>query len=143
MIERGVSPDVGIVADFACSGESGGSVRGIVRADVVLLMARVAQGAIQRIVVVDMAVGALPRRRGVTPRQRETGTVVIEGGICPRSGVVALIACLRKAGSDVIGICSTLIVLQMTRDTGRGRQVVVVVDMAVGALPRRHGVTSC
>ena len=83
VIERGVRPDGGVVAQFARGRESGRRVRGIVRARVVLLVARVAQGVVQRIVVVDMAIDALPRWDGVTSRQREAGTAVIEGGICP------------------------------------------------------------
>ena len=74
------------------------------------------------------------------PRQRETGTTVIEDGIRPRSRVVALIACLRKAGRNVIGVCRSLIVLQMTRHAGRARQCVVIVDMAIDALTRWNGV---
>jgi len=83
VIERGVCPDGGVVAQFARGRESGRRVRGIVRSRVVLLVARVAQGVVQRIVVVDMAIDALPRWDGVTSRQREAGTAVIEGGICP------------------------------------------------------------
>ena len=142
VIERGVCPDGGVVAEFACSRESGRSVRGIVGAGVVLLVARVAQGTVQRIIIVDMAVRALPWRNSVTSRQRETGAAVIERRVCPRTRVVALIACLREAGGNVIGVCSPLIVLQMTRHTGGARQIVVIADMAIGTLPRWHGVQS-
>jgi len=55
---------------------------------------------------------------------------------------VALVAGLRKAGRNVIGVCSPLIVLQVTRDTGSARQIVVIADMAIGALARWHGVQS-
>jgi len=68
VIERRVCPDDGVVAEFARSRESGRTVRRIVRASVVVLMARIAEGAVQRIIVVDMAVRALPRWNGVTPR---------------------------------------------------------------------------
>ena len=83
MIERRVCPDGGVVAQFARGRESGRGVRGIVRARVVLLVARVAQGAVQRIVVVDMAIAALPRWHGVQSGERKTGTAVIEGRIGP------------------------------------------------------------
>jgi len=53
---------------------------------------------------------------------------------------VALIAGLGKVRGDVVRIGRTLIVLQMTTGAGRGRQVVVVVYVAIGALPRRYGV---
>jgi hypothetical protein len=39
VIERGVCPDDGVVAEFTGSRESGSRVRGIVRAGVILLMA--------------------------------------------------------------------------------------------------------
>jgi len=67
---------------------------------------------------------------------------VIEGRICPRSRGVALIACLGEAGRNVIGVCGPLIVLQMTRNAGRARQGVVIVDMAISALPRWRRVQS-
>lgn len=76
----------------------------------------------------------------MTCRQRKTGTAVIEDGIGPRGRVVALITGLREAGRNVIGVCSSLIVLQVTRYAGRARQGVVIVDMAIDALPRWHGV---
>ena len=58
-----------------------------------------------------MAVRALPGRNGVTSGEGETGAVVIEGRICPRSRVVALIAGLGEARGDVIWIGRSLIVL--------------------------------
>ena len=61
---------------------------------------------------------------------------MIESGIGPRRRAVALIAGLRKAGRNVIGVRGPLIVLQMTRHTGRARQGVVIVRMAIDALPR-------
>ena len=42
----------------------------------------------------------------------------------------------------MIGIRRTLVILQVTGDAGRAVQVVVIVDVAIGALPRRHGVHS-
>ena len=53
---------------------------------------------------------------------------------------MALIACLGEVRGDVIRIGRPLIVLQMTTDAGRGRQVVVVVRVAIGALSWWHGV---
>ena len=83
-----------------------------------------------------MAVCAQTRRHGVTPRKWEAGTAVIEDSIRPRTRVVALIASLWKAGRDMIGVGSPLIVLQMTRHAGRARQGVVIAHMAVDALTR-------
>ena len=96
VIERGVRPNIGVVAEFARRRESSRLVGWIIRARVVFLMARVAECAVQRIVVVDVAIGALPRRHRVGARQRESRAVVIESRIQPRAGVVALIACLGE-----------------------------------------------
>ena len=83
MIERGVGPDDGVVAEFTGSRESGRRVRRIIRAGVILLMAGVAQRAVQRIAIVDVAVRALTRRNGVASRQWETGAAVIEDRVGP------------------------------------------------------------
>ena len=53
---------------------------------------------------------------------------------------MALIARLGETRGDVIRIGRALIVLQMTTDASRGGQGVVVVYMAIGALPRWNGV---
>ena len=82
--------------------ESGGLVRGIIRAGVVLLMTRVAEDAFQRVVVVDVAVGADARRHHVRARQLEAGTGVIECAIRPPHRVVAGLAGRRKCHRDVI-----------------------------------------
>ena len=65
----------------------------------------------QVVVVVDVAIDALTRWHDVHAGQRETGTGVIEGRICPRSRVVALIAGLGEARGNVIWIGRSLIVL--------------------------------
>ena len=70
-----------------------------------------AGGARQVVVVVDVAIHTLTRWHGVHAGERETGTVVIEGRICPRSRVVALIAGLGEARGDVIRIARSLIIL--------------------------------
>jgi hypothetical protein len=53
---------------------------------------------------------------------------------------VAEITSLREGGGDVIGIGSRLIILQMAIHASCTGEVVVVVDVAIGALPRRHSV---
>ena len=53
---------------------------------------------------------------------------------------MALIARLGETRGDVIRIGRFLIVLQMATDAGCGGQVVVVVYVAIGTLPRWHGV---
>jgi len=113
-------------------------VGGIGRAGVVLLMARVTQRAIQIVVIVHVAVGALPRWNRVRPGQREAGAGVVECRIQPGSCVMALVAALREVRCHVVGIRGSLVVLQVTAHAGRGGQVVVVVDVTIGALPRRN-----
>ena len=92
------------------------------------------------VVVVDVAIGALPRRYGVRAGQRESGLGVIKGRRLPGARVVAKLAGLREAALHVVGIGRVLEILQVARYTSRGRDLVVVVDVAVRTGPRRHGV---
>ena len=66
---------------------------------VVLLVAADARRAGDVVVVVDVAVGTLPRRNGVRAGQREPGGVVVERCIQPTAGVVTLLAGLREVRS--------------------------------------------
>ncbi len=86
-----------------------------------------------------MAIGAGSWRYGVQARQREPRGVVIKRGVQPCAGAVALLAGLRKIRCDVIGIGRALEVLQVASHASRARQVVVTVDMAIGAGTRWHG----
>jgi len=65
---------------------------------------------------------------------------VVEGRVQPGGRVVARVAGLREVRSRVIWIRCSLIVLQVTPGTGRAGQIVVVVNVAIGALTGRHGV---
>ena len=103
-------------------------------------MTRVAQRAIQRVVVVDVTVSTLTRWNGVRTSQRESGAVVIKRRIQPRRSAVALFAGLWKIRGYVAGVCRSLVVLQVTSHAGAARQVVLVVDVAVRTLPRWHRV---
>ena len=113
----------------------------IVGASVVLLMARIAQRAVQGIVVVGVAIGAQPRRHRVRPSQLEAGAGVVEGAIGPLNSVVAGLARRRESGSEMIHRRQSIrVVLLMAAHTCCGRQVVVIVNVAVGALTWWNGV---
>ena len=94
----------------------------------------------QVVVVVDMAIRALPRRHGVCAGQWEVHQRVIEGGRLPGVSGVALLASRRKAARQVIRIRGPLKVFLMARNASRAGQVEVVVHVAVGAGPGRNRV---
>ena len=68
VIERGICPDGSVMAEFAGRRESGRRMRRISGSGVVLLVARIARRAVERVVAVDVAVGARPRRDRVRSR---------------------------------------------------------------------------
>lgn len=85
-----------------------------------------------------MAVGTLPRWDGVRASQRETSTTVVKRRIEPGSRVVARVAGLGEVRGRVIWVRRSLEVLEVTRNACRGRQVVVIVHVAINTLPGRH-----
>ena len=70
--------------------------------------------------------------------KRKPGAVVVEVCAGPAAGVMALLAGLREARSHVVGIGGALEICQVTRNAGVRRQIVIVVDVAIGARTRRH-----
>lgn len=87
-----------------------------------------------------MAVRALAGRHHVRSRQRESRFRVIKCRRLPRCRVVTGIAGLSESAGHVVGIVCALKILQVTRHTGRARQVVVIVDVAIAAGARRYSV---
>ena len=65
---------------------------------------------------------------------------MVKGCRLPCSGVVARLASLRESAAHVVRIRGALEIFQVTRHAGRAGQVVVVADVAIDALARRHGV---
>ncbi len=89
MIEYGVGPEDGIVTGFTGRWETrSGMVYRSRCVAVIGLMARHAGGIRDRVVVVDVAIGALAWRHGMRSGEPEAGAVVIEGRIQPRRSAV-------------------------------------------------------
>jgi len=91
-----------------------------------------ARGIRDVVVVVDVAIGASTRRNSMRAGQREARSRVIKLRRPPGRGVVTHVARLRKSLSNVVGIRCPLEILEVARNARIGRQVVVVVDVAVG-----------
>ncbi len=140
VIERSVQPTGGVVTGLAGLREIRADVVRSRRSLEILEVAGDASRAVQAVVVIDVAIGASPRWHGVRARERESRRGVIERCIQPTCGVVAGIASLREIRADVVRARGRLKVLQVARDAGRAGQVVIVVDVAIGAGARRHGV---
>ena len=105
----------------------------------IILVAADACGAGDVEIVIDVAVCTLPRRNRVRTRQRKTRFRMIESRRLPGCGGVAGFASLGESPAHVIRVRGSLEILQVTRHAGRAGQVVVVVDVTVRALARRHG----
>jgi hypothetical protein len=142
MVEGRGLPGRRVVAGLASLGESAGHVIGIRGALKVLQVARNAGGAGQVVVVVDVAVGALPRRHGMSAGQGEIDHRVIEGGRRPGDRRVALGTRRREIRGNVIWIRRALVILEVTANARCTRQVEAVVRMTIGALPRRNCMAS-
>ena len=104
------------MAELTGRREAGRLVRRTVGAGVVVLMTRVAESAVQRVVVVGVAVGAAARRNRVRSRQLEAGAGVVERPIGPLRSVVASLAGRRQRCGEVIdGRQRVGVILLMTR----------------------------
>ena len=142
MVERSVCPVVRAVALLAGLREIRSHVVGTGCALEIRQMATHARRSGNAVVVVDVAVCALPRWHRVHPRERKSSGVVVECRVCPVVRAMALLACLRETRGDVIGIRRTLEILQVAAHACVGANCVVVVDMAIGARTRRYSVHS-
>ena len=138
MVERGAGPSGCVVAVLARGREelrlcSMARVRGVV---VVSLVAANADGGQGCVIVVDVAIRALPWRDRVRSCEGERRVVVVEGGIRPDQRVMAQLALCREASCRVRRIGRARVIFLVTRVAGGTVQVVVVVYVAIGALPR-------
>jgi len=107
----------------------------------ILQVTRHARGAFQSVVIVDVAIGALPRWHSVQPCQGKAGCGVVELCIGPLHRVVTLLACIGEAAvrHRAHGAGEILLV---TGEASAGGQVVIVIDMAIYAQARRNRVAS-
>ena len=113
------------------------------RVVVVILMATDATGVRDAVVVVDVAIRALPRRHGVLASEGPPGSRMVKGAVHPVDSVVALLAGCGEVCPDVINRrLRVVVVILMATDASGVCNVVVIVDVAIGALTRRHGVLS-
>ncbi len=140
MVKRRIQPGSCVVALITTLWEVRSYVIRIRGSLIILKMATHARVRGQLVIVIHVAIRALPGRHGMHARQGERRAVVIEGGIRPRNGVMALVATLREVRRDVVRIRRSLVILQVAGYASRAAQVVAVVDVAVGAQPRRNGV---
>jgi len=142
VIERGVQPGRCVVALIAPLGEIRRHVIRVGRSLVVLQVAGHASRAGQVVVVINVTVAALPRGNRVHTGEGKVGEVVVERGVGPGSRIVTLLAGLGEARGDVVGILRSLVVLEVAGYAGRARQVEVVINVTIGAHPRRHSVSA-
>src|SRR5579863_6936053 len=140
VIKRGRFPGCCVVTSVAGLREALLRVVWIIRVLVIRQMAGHAGRTRQVVVIVDMAIGALPRRDSMSAGKREIHHRVIERCRRPGRCAVALSAIGWEISGRVIGICGPLKILQMAADAGGAGEVVVVVGVAVGALSRWNGV---
>jgi len=96
----------------------------------------------QRVVVVDMAIGARPWWHCVQTRERKPRTVVIERRVRPAVCAMALLAGLREIRRHVVRIRRALEILQVATHARGGGNRVVIVNVTISALPRRYCVHS-
>jgi hypothetical protein len=142
VIEDGAGPSGGVVTGLAGSREELrlGRMTGIRRVVVVRLMAAHAGRWQCRVVVVHVAVRANARRYPVRTGEGKGRVVVIESGIRPSGRIVAEFARGRETRCSVYRIIRTRVVFLVAGVAQRCVQRVIVVDVAIGALARRHGV---
>lgn len=142
MVEVCVQPVGSTVAVLAGCREKLG-LRRMARIRRVVVILQVTSDADRRqrgVIIVDVAVRTLPRWHRVRARQGEGRVVVVEGGIGPDQGVVTQLALCGEASCSVRRIGCARVIFLVTRVAGRAVQVVVVVNVAIGALPRRNRV---
>jgi hypothetical protein len=144
VVEFAVGPKHRIVATLAGRREMGRHVihrrSGCV---VVGLMATHAGGCGDVVIPVYVTIQALSRRHRVRSSQGKSGAGVVEFAVGPKHSVMAVLARRREVRGDVVHRAECRVVVGlMAAHAGSSCDVVVVVDVAVRTLPRRHRVRS-
>jgi len=143
MVERCPRPRSCVVASRAGGRKNGWRrfmnwIRGGV---VVCLVATVAGRRKSGVVIIYVTCSAGYGR--MESRQRKRRGVVVKLSVRPQRGVVAELAGCRETYLDVVNRRSCgVVIVQVAGHAGRVRtcQIIVVVDVAIGAGPRRNGV---
>lgn len=146
MVKSGVQPGTGGVARIARLREVRSHVVGIGGAliirQVTVHARRTGDVVVSESRVVAVAAGA--RRNRVHTSQRESGRGMVERAVGPGDGVMALLTRSREVRSGVVHRRNrSVVVVLMATDARCARDVVVVVDVAIAALPRRYCVRAC
>ncbi len=95
------------------------------------------------VIVVDVAIGALPRRHSMKAGQGKAGRGVIKRPVGPQVRVMALFAGGRESRRRVGHRGGRVVVVSLVaRDAGRIRNRVIVVHVAINARAWRDGVVA-
>lgn len=117
--------------------------RHLIVLEIVGIISTMASGALEDGVVIGIGVAGRAHAAGVTVSNREGCVLrVVECRPRPRRSVVAGLASRREKLRlrGVAWVRRVVIVRLMTADADCRQRGVVVVDVAIGALPGRHGV---
>ena len=143
VVEGRICPYSRVMAEFARCREAASCMGRIGRAGVILLVAGVAERAVQRVAVVDMAIGTRARRHSVRSGQWEAGGGMIKLAVGPQHRIVAALASSREMRGDMVHRAERrVVVVLVARHASRVRQIVVVADVAIGTRARRNDVRS-
>ena len=119
--------------------------RHLIMLEIVRIISPMASGALEDGVVIGVGVAGRAHAAGVAVRDREGRVLrMVECRSRPRRRVVTILASGREKLRlrRVTGVGRVVVVRLMTADAGCRQRGVVVVDMAVGALPGWHGMRS-
>ncbi len=143
VVERCPRPRSCVVASCAggCENSWRSAMHRVRRGIVIRFVAAVAIRRKRGVVVIHVTAGAAHLR--VEASQRKRGRAVIKLAVGPESSVMAELAGRRETDLDVVDRSGCrVVIVQVAGNAGRvgTRQIVVVIDMAIGAGSRRNGV---